>query len=78
MSRLTPGGFCDVQNRIADGIEAHALKFARQQAGRPLPRRDRLHLAAVALRHENDETRQVVGFCCPDRTAPTTPCSAGP
>ena len=57
------GRIGDVQNRIADGIEAHSLEFARQHAGRPLPRGDRLHLTAVPLRHENDETGEVVGFC---------------
>ena len=52
----------DVEHGIADGIEAHALKAARQDSGRPLPRRNRLHLAAVALRHEHHEAGKVVGF----------------
>jgi hypothetical protein len=52
----------DVQNRIADRVEPYALELTGQNAGRPLPRRDRLHLTAVALRHEHDKTGEIVGL----------------
>ena len=42
-----------------DGVESHALEPARQHAGRPLARGDRLHLPALALRDEDDEARQI-------------------
>ena len=52
----------DVEHRIADRVEAHALKFARQDSSRPLTCGNRLHLTAVALRHEDDESGEVVGL----------------
>ena len=55
-----PARIRDVLHRIAHRVEPHALKPARQDAGRPLARRDRLHLPAVALRDEDDEAGQIV------------------
>jgi hypothetical protein len=50
-----------VEHGVALGVERHALEAARQEAAVPLPRRDRLPLAA-ADRRQHDEARQVVAL----------------
>ena len=52
-------GIADVMHRVALRLELDALKLARQQSARPLPRGDRLR-AGLALRREDDEARQTV------------------
>ena len=47
--RSIPCGPADVENRVALGVEPHALEPAGQEAAVPLPRGDRLGLAEVAV-----------------------------
>ena len=46
-----------VEDGVALGAELHALEPAGQESAVPLPRGDRLHLPAPAVRGEHDEAR---------------------
>src|SRR5581483_3807225 len=50
----------DVENGVTHRVQFHALVFAGQDAGGPLPRGERLHLAAAAGRQQNYEARQIL------------------
>ena len=54
-------GIAQVEDGVALGAELHALEAAGQKPTVPLPRRDGLHLAAAALRHQHDVAGQVGG-----------------
>ncbi len=53
------GRIANVEHRVADGVQFHALKLTGQQACRPLAGGDGLHLPAASRREEHDEPRQI-------------------
>ena len=59
IAALTPAGFEMYETASPAELNLHALELARQHAGRPLARRDWLHLPALARGDEDDEAGQV-------------------
>ena len=50
----------EVENRIAERAQLHALIFGRQEAAVPLPGGDGLRIAAFAGGHHHDETWKII------------------
>ena len=57
---VKPGGVREIQHRIADRAELHALIARRQKAAAPQPVVERLAAAAAAGRDHDDKRRQVL------------------